>query len=124
MIKGIKRFDFWFGNPFCGIKKLVITFGEDFCVKSNGQNKKARPRESKILKMLKDIDFNNWEEEYTTINPNTDNAWTITLVFDDKLLVYRGLDAYPKDWFKVLDLVEEYGGFDIEKIMLEEDLNE
>ena len=26
MISGIKRFEFWFGNPFCGIKKLLITF--------------------------------------------------------------------------------------------------
>ena len=43
------------------------------------------------------------------------------MTFEDRLLVYRGLDAYPKDWFKVLDLVEKYGGFDIEKLMLEGD---
>ena len=124
MINGIKRFEFWFGNPFCGIKKLLITFGEDFKVQSNGHNKPSNPKESKILKLIKDIDFANWQEEYTTVNPNTDNAWTITMTFEDKLLIYRGLDAYPKDWFKVLDLVEKYGGFDIEEMMLESELYE
>ena len=124
MISGIKRFEFWFGNPFCGIKKLLITFGEDFKVQSNGHNKPSNPKESKILKLIKDIDFANWQEEYTTVNPNTDNAWTITMTFEDKLLIYRGLDAYPKDWFKVLDLVEKYGGFDIEEMMLESELYE
>ena len=124
MISGIKRFEFWFGNPFCGIKKLLITFGEDFKVQSNGHNKPSNPKESKILKLIKDIDFANWQEEYTTVNPNTDNAWTITMTFENKLLIYRGLDAYPKDWFKVLDLVEKYGGFDIEEMMLESELYE
>ena len=124
MISSIKRFEFWFGNPFCGIKKLLITFGEDFKVQSNGHNKPSNPKESKILKLIKDIDFANWQEEYTTVNPNTDNAWTITMTFEDKLLIYRGLDAYPKDWFKVLDLVEKYGGFDIEEMMLEGELYE
>ncbi len=46
------------------------------------------------------------------------------MTFEDKLLIYRGLDAYPKDWFKVLDLVEKYGGFDIEEMMLESELYE
>lgn len=124
MIEGIKRFEFWFGNPFCGIRKLLIVFGEDFRVQSNGHNKKANPKESKIIKLLEDIDFKNWEYEYTTIDPNSDNAWTITMTFADKQLVYRGLDAYPKDWFKVLDLVEEYGGFDIEQMMMDGEYDE
>ena len=124
MISGIKRFEFWFGNPFCGIKKILITFGEDFKVQSNGHSKPSNPKETKILKLIKDIDFANWQEEYTTVNPNTDNAWTITMTFEDKLLIYRGLDAYPKDWFKVLDLVEKYGGFDIEEMMLGSELYE
>ena len=121
MMDNVKRFEFWFGNPFCGIRKLLITFGEDFKIQSNGHNKKANPKETKVLKLLQDIDFKNWKEEYTCENPNSDNAWTITMTFEDRLLVYRGLDAYPKDWFKVLDLVEKYGGFDIEKLMLEGD---
>ena len=100
---------------------MLITFGEDFKIQSNGHNKKANPKETKVLKLLQDIDFKNWKEEYTCENPNSDNAWTITMTFEDRLLVYRGLDAYPKDWFKVLDLVEKYGGFDIEKLMLEGD---
>ena len=124
MINDIKRFDFWFGNPFCGIKKLLILFGENFKVQSNGHNKKVNLKESKILKILNDIDFANWESEYTTENPNSDNAWTITLTFADKVLIFRGLDAYPKDWFKVLDLVEEYGGFDIEKMMMDGEYDE
>ena len=124
MIEGIKRFEFGFGNPFCGIRKLLIVFGEDFRVQSNGHNKKANPKESKIIKLLEDIDFKNWEYEYTTIDPNSDNAWTITMTFADKQLVYRGLDAYPKDWFKVLDLVEEYGGFDIEQMMMDGEYDE
>ena len=124
MIEGIKRFEFWFGNPFCGIRKLLIVFGEDFRVQSNGHNKKANPKESKTIKLLEDIDFKNWEYEYTTIDPNSDNAWTITMTFADKQLVYRGLDAYPKDWFKVLDLVEEYGGFDIEQMMMDGEYDE
>ena len=124
MMDGIKRFEFWFGNPFCGIRKLLIVFGEDFRVQSNGHNKKANPKESKIIKLLEDIDFKNWEYEYTTIDPNSDNAWTITMTFADKQLVYRGLDAYPKDWFKVLDLVEEYGGFDIEQMMMDGEYDE
>ena len=124
MIEGIKRFEFWFGNPFCGIRKLLIVFGEDFRVQSNGHNKKANPKESKIIKLLEDIDFKNWEYEYTTIDPNSDNAWTITMTFADNQLVYRGLDAYPKDWFKVLDLVEEYGGFDIEQMMMDGEYDE
>ena len=97
MIKGIKRFEFWFGNPFCGIRKLLIIFGEDFKIQSNGHNKKANPKETKVLRLLQDIDFKNWKEEYTCENPNSDNAWTITMTFEDRLLVYRGLDAYPKD---------------------------
>ena len=89
MIKGIKRFEFWFGNPFCGIRKLLIIFGEDFKIQSNGYNKKANPKETKVLKLLQDIDFKNWKEEYTCENPNSDNAWTITMTFEDRLLVYR-----------------------------------
>ena len=102
----------------------MIVFGEDFRVQSNGHNKKANPKESKIIKLLEDIDFKNWEYEYTTIDPNSDNAWTITMTFADKQLVYRGLDAYPKDWFKVLDLVEKYGGFDIEQMMMDGEYDE
>ena len=124
MIKGIKRFEFWFGNPFCGIKKMLVVFGENFKVQSNGKNKKDNPKESKILKELNTIDFKNWQEEYTTSNPNSDNAWTITLTFEDKVLIYRGLDAYPADWFKVLDFVENYCGFDIEKDMMDGEYDE
>jgi hypothetical protein len=124
MMDGIKRFEFWFGNPFCGIRKLLITFGEDLSVKSNGHNKKANPKESKIIKLLKDIDFKNWLDEYTCENPNSDNAWTITLTFDNEVIIYRGLDAYPSDWFKVLDIVEKYGGFDIESMMMDGEYDE
>ena len=46
------------------------------------------------------------------------------MTFADKQLVYRGLDAYPKDWFKVLDLVEKYGGFDIEQMMMDGEYDE
>lgn len=124
MMDNVKRFEFWFGNPFCGIRKLLITFGDDFKVQSNGHNKKANPKQSKIIKLLNDIDFKNWKDEYTCEKPNSDNAWTITLTFENEVIIYRGLDAYPSDWFKVLDIVEKYGGFDIESMMMDGEYDE
>lgn len=115
MIEDIKKFEFWFGNSFCGIKKMLIIFGENFSVHSNGHNKKNNLIETEILKKINDIEFSKWADQYTTKNPNFDNSWTITLTYSNKQVIYRGVDAYPTDWEKVLEIAEEYGGFDIEK---------
>ena len=119
-IDKIKRFEFYFGNPFCGIKKLNIVFGEEFIVGTNALNKVRPPRQSKLIKELKTIDFDDWKEEYYIPNPNTDNAWTINLTFEDELVTFRGIDCYPKDWFKILDFIDNFGNFNIEEIMMEE----
>ena len=55
MIEDIKKFEFWFGNPFCGIKKMLIIFGENFSVHSNGHNKKNNLIETEILKKIKSL---------------------------------------------------------------------
>ena len=118
-IKNIKRFEFWFGNPFCGIRKLNIMFGDDYNVQSNAINKRKFPRQGKVIKELKSISFDEWLEEYSITNPNSDNAWTITLTFEDEIVVYRGIDCYPKDWFKILDFIDNFGEFDVEKMMMD-----
>ena len=120
-IDNIRRFDFWFGNPFCGIKKLLIIFGENFEIKSNGQ-KEIKPfaNQNKIIKELKAIDFNDWKEEYVKeTNPNEEHAWSIQLTFDDEIVQFRGLDAYPKDWFKILDFTDKYARFDVQELMMD-----
>ena len=81
-IDKIKRFEFYFGNPFCGIRKVNILFGEEYKVMSNALNKKNPPKQNKLIKELKTIDFDNWKDEYSIPNPNSDNAWTINLTFD------------------------------------------
>ncbi len=125
-LKDIKRFDFWFGNPFCGIKKLCIIFGENFEIKSNGlKEKNFLVRQSKVINELKTIDFDDWQEEYIKQNkPNEDHSWSIRLFFDDLTIEFRGLDAYPKDWFKVLDFTDKYAKFDVQEMMMEDENNE
>ena len=123
-IDKIKRFEFYFGNPFCGIRKVNIFFGEEYRVMSNALNKKNPPRQGKLIKELKTIDFDNWKEEYSIPNPNSDNAWTINLTFEGELITFRGIDCYPHDWFKILDFLDNIGKFDIEEMMMDGEYDE
>ena len=107
-------FDFRFGNSFCGIKKLNITFSEEVEVKSNGSlEKEIEVNREVILKELKALYFCNWQNKYIKENPILENAWTITLVFPNQTLIYGGIDLYPTIWPYVIEFVEKYSKFKV-----------
>ena len=115
-IEKIKRFEFYFGNPFCGIRKVDIVFGNDYTVKSNALNKKTPPKQIEVINDLKDIDFDEWKEKYIISNPNTDKAWTINVTFLDEVITFSGIDCYPNDWDKILNFIGNFGDFDFEEM--------
>ena len=112
-LEKIKRFDFWFGNSFCGIKKLTIFFDDELKVLSNGNiNKNVKPYKEEIIKELSTFNFNSWEKKYNNNNnPKLENSWTIRLIFENEILEYTGLDDYPNTWDHVECFVNKYSKF-------------
>jgi hypothetical protein len=112
-LQNIKRFDFRFGNAFCGIKKLAIFFNDGVKIKSNsGFNLNFEPDKNQIITELKEFCFSEWNKKYENKhNPILENAWSIELKIDDERIEFMGLDAFPKSWQKVEDFVKKYGGF-------------
>ena len=110
---GIKRFDFQFGNPFCGIKKLSIRFEEEVKILSNGSIENSIiPNADEIRNELSNFYFSNWINKYDgNKKAKFENAWTITLNFENETLEYCGLDDYPKVWKYVVWFVEKYSNF-------------
>ena len=112
-LKNIKRFDFRFGNPFGGIKKLSIEFNEEVNISSNGQrDNDIEPNKEELIKELANFNFINWKEKYeSNLNPINENAWTISLIFENEIIEYRGLDDYPRVWEYVEWFVNKYSRF-------------
>ena len=112
-LQNIKRFDFRFGNAFCGIKKLSIYFYDDIMIKSNsGKCLNENISREEIIKELENFCFINWKQKYDgNKKPILENAWTIELMVEDERLEFRGLDDYPKIWPYVEWFVKKYGGF-------------
>lgn len=68
-LQKLKRFDFRFGNAFCGIKKLAIFFNDGVKIKSNSGNfLNFEPNKNQIIAELKDFCFGEWDEKYQNKN--------------------------------------------------------
>ena len=112
-LKTLKSFTFNFGNAFCGIKKLLITFSNTIEIQTNGnKNLEFTPLKEEVLKELELFYFPAWKSKYgENLKPQFENAWTITLKFESETLEFSGLDDYPKNWQFVEYFVKKYGGF-------------
>ena len=115
MLQSIKRFDFQFGNSFCGTKKLSINFSDSLDIHSNGRiEKEINPNREEIIKELSNFYFSNWEEKYVNkINPKPENAWSIRLIFENDTLEFMGIDDYPNVWEYVKWFIEKYSKFSL-----------
>lgn len=114
-LKQIKRFDFRFGNPFSGIKKLAVSFGEDVEISSNGRREKdVEPKRDEILRELELFNFIAWKARYDgNDKPKQENAWYIRLVLEGEEIEFSGLDDYPRVWEYVKWFVNKYSGFSL-----------
>ena len=112
-MKNIKRFDFRMGNAFGGIKKFSLVFNEEVELKSNGRKKfDIILDKDKIIKELSRINFANFRDVYNdNEHPILENAWVISLLFNDEIKEYRGLDSYPKSWSLILKFINKYSSF-------------
>lgn len=112
-MKNIKRFDFRMGNSFGGIKKFSLVFNEEVKLKSNGRKKfDIILDKDKIIKELSRINFANFRDVYNdNEHPILENAWVISLLFNDEIKEYRGLDSYPKSWPLILKFINKYSSF-------------
>lgn len=116
-LNDVKRFDFRFGNAFCGIKKLTISFGECVEINSNGQiEKEIIPQREEIIRELCCFNFSGWQRKYDgNLNQKTENCWSVRLVLPDRVLEYEGLDDYPENWDFVEWFVNKYSKFILTK---------
>ena len=112
-LKTLNSFTFNFGNAFCGIKKLLITFSNTIEIKTNGNKYlEFTPLKEEVLRELELFYFPAWKSKYgENLKPQIENAWTITLKFESETLEFSGLDDYPKNWQFVEYFVKKYGGF-------------
>lgn len=116
-LKSLKRFDLRFGNDFCGIKKFAIFLNNEIEIKSNAIDKIEVNVDKEILfKELECFNFANWKSEYNSNEtPSIENAWTISLLFDNEAVEYRGLDDYPKVWEYVKWFIKKYSNLVLEE---------
>ena len=116
-LENIVRFDFIMGNPFFGMKKLSILFGDEVEIKTNSRlpiEEKVSKKE--IIKYLQQLYFSKWNYKYdSNPRPSAQNAWTITLVFEDETLMFYGWDDYPACWKNVEWFVGKYGNFSFDE---------
>lgn len=115
-LKSIERFDFWFGNPFSGIKKLSISFNDEIKVSSNCKKDNLVLDKDIVIKELENFNFLTWDSKYgKNDKPILDNSWSIRLKFKDETLEFTGLDDYPYIWPYVEWFVKKYTNFTIIK---------
>ncbi len=112
-LNSIKRFDFQMGNPFSGIKKFAIIFGDGVEIKHNGfkediEQEKVFEKET-IISQLKRLYFKNWKQKYFNENKfKEENAWEVSLTLEDEKISFKGLDAYPNVWLFLVEFIEKY----------------
>ena len=118
-IEKIKKIKFNMGNPFCGIKKMLIDFEyQSPLIKHNGWKEEPTPKflKEEIIKDLREIVFENWEEKYINKEqPNDEYYWYVYIQIDDKEYEYEGLNKYPSDWNIFIKFVEKYTTIKFEK---------
>lgn len=107
----LKRLDFRLGNSFSGIKKFTIIFDEKIKIMHNSEKKDIVVNKEEIIKELKTLSLNHWKTRYESNNPNTDNAWSLSLIFNDNTLEFSGIDSYPNVWIFLLEFIEKYTSF-------------
>jgi hypothetical protein len=116
-LQNVSRFDFRFGNPFSGIKKLSIDFGDGVEIHSNGQiEKQIIPQREEIIRELSCFNFSGWKEKYDgNAMKKTENCWSVRLIFPEQILEYEGCDDYPEIWDFVEWFVNKYSRFTLIK---------
>lgn len=111
-LKSLERFDFWFGNPFSGIKKMTISFNGEIKVSSNCKKDNLILNKDIVIKELENFNFLTWDGKYNKNDkPVLENAWSIRLFFKDETLEFTGLDDYPNVWPYVEWFIKKYSNF-------------
>ncbi len=111
-LNGMLRVDFCFGEGE-GAKRLSLIFGDKVRAEHNGtlDNAEVEYDRSAVIAQMCLLHFENWNTEYVGDSEDESGAWEITLSLrDDEMLTYKGKGAYPKIWFVVKDVVEQYSG--------------
>jgi len=58
---------------------------------------------------LKNINFENWQEKYVPSKGSIDpNYWEIVMKFENDKIVFEGVDCYPEDFDKVMNILFKY----------------
>jgi len=113
----LKSFYIQYGNSFKGIKKLLIEIeGNIFKIKDNSSKEKKFPEELNDLAIiddficnLKNINFENWQEKYVPSKGSIDpNYWEIVMKFENDKIVFEGVDCYPEDFDKIINILFKY----------------
>lgn len=116
MINNLKSISIFLGNPFKGIKKLLIAIEENqITIKDNCPHKiYTSPLENeyidKFLEGLNDLNIQNWNTNYITTEKVLDpDSWTITLNYQDSSQKeYHGVNLYPDNWNNLKDFISQY----------------
>ena len=75
-------------------------------------------RENKIS----DLYVQEWNKMYSCEVPYSDyKEWKLTLLFNDsEKMIYQGINSYPKNWDKLVELIQEFSPMFVEDLDDEE----
>ena len=106
----LKRFEFSSGTCFSGIRKFVVFIEDETYFKSNMKKKnEGNIIKDEIIKELKLLNFSNWKDVYNSNpKPEDNELWTITLTFENEIVVFKGFEDYPNIWPLVKQVLNKY----------------
>ncbi|MBE7088583.1 MAG: hypothetical protein E7370_03570 [Clostridiales bacterium] len=116
-VLGVNFLRLFYGNSFKGVKKFSVDLSQGwFNFNDNGnstlikQNKNSKELIAEFKQGLSEIDFAKWQARYLPSEPLPDaDGWELELRFyNGERQIFSGVNAYPKDWNKLLSLLGNY----------------
>ena len=127
-INNLRIFAFKLGNQFKGYKRIKFEFinnnliisdneygAEEVVITSNAKIDSIRAR-------IADLYVQEWNKMYSCEVPYSDyKEWKLTLLFNDsEKMIYQGINSYPKNWDKLVELIQEFSPMFVEDLDDEE----
>ena len=123
-INNLKILDFKKGNQYKGYKKIKFEFGNNNLVISDNDygtediTLTSKSKIESIKNKICDLYVQEWNKMYACEVPYSDyKEWKLTLLFNDsEKMIYQGINSYPKNWDKLMELIEEFSPIFVEDL--------